>query len=704
MKMRQRMLALAASAAIATAALTGCGDNRDQFVITNGNNGIIPIENVLPPVGPQNVFALVANNGDGNRGQLDVFDRIFNLVFTGNSGNNQGIDVDSLLNVYQAGDVNATTDPGSVRIFGRLLERAEANNVSFNTTFDRLLGGAGTTNTGLVNPKGFEIAQAAGLMIVADFGDNNLKVFGTAAGGDSAPLATVELTEAPWDVAYDPGDDRLFVATTSGNVFVMDNFIANNFPNTPNRTITPSVVASNDVRNLHGIEYDAGRDALIVSDVGAATANEAADFATDGRIYILSNASTASGTVLPTKVLQGPNTLLGNPVDIDLNGTDLRVAEKAGDKLLIFPNIFDAPGGDFQPTVAKDESKPEALKTFSPNFVAPVDSSDQDALTVFTGVLATSNEAPADNVLGDEIVRFSPNLAAQQGNFNIPQDVESAAIDARGDVYVSYDVGIAVLNRVATSRDDGDFTTSRDRVIEGANTGLVAPKGLEIVDGRNWVIVSDFGTQADGSDASIRVFSKEAGGNVAPIFTTDTDGSRPWDADYDPASDTLFVAFTDGTIGVYDDFSTDGATATAPDRIITPVDAGNAQISTNLHGIVFDAVNNVLIVSDVGAASGGGSDTDGSLYVFNSALTASGNVQPTRLIEGAATLLGNPVDIAYDGTNLYVAEKANGGGQILLFNAIRTVGGGDPNTAPNASVNFAAAESVSINTIAPFTP
>ena len=54
------------------------------------------------------------------------------------------------------------------------------------------------------------------------------------------------------------------------------------------------------------------------------------------------------------------------------------------------------------------------------------------------------------------------------------------------------------------------------------------------------------------------------------------------------------------------------------------------------------------------------------------------------------TMLGNPVDIAFDGANLYVAEKSQG--MVLRFDNILSSAGGD--VSPDASIAQAAPESV----------
>ncbi len=91
---------------------------------------------------------------------------------------------------------------------------------------------------------------------------------------------------------------------------------------------------------------------------------------------------------------------------------------------------------------------------------------------------------------------------------------------------------------------------------------------------------------------------------------------------------------------------------------------------TRTHGLDYDAENDLMILTDIGSAD---SDSDGALvlvYDFMDA-AADGTVQLSEQIRatGAETMLGNPVDVAlnYDAGLLYVAERANGGGQLLTF-------------------------------------
>ena len=90
-----------------------------------------------------------------------------------------------------------------------------------------------------------------------------------------------------------------------------------------------------------------------------------------------------------------------------------------------------------------------------------------------------------------------------------------------------------------------------------------------------------------------------------------------------------------------------------------------------------------------------GFNTDGAIFVIANASTASGTVTPAASNSGNDTNLGNPVDIAYDGTNLYVAEKANN--EIQRYDNIRSLTGMN-NVAPSAQITVQAPESVSLIT------
>jgi hypothetical protein len=256
------------------------------------------------------------------------------------------------------------------------------------------------------------------------------------------------------------------------------------------------------------------------------------------------------------------------------------------------------------------------------------------------------------------VARNGPENAGQVAQFNTTFDTkfdtvnvgnnEGIALDNQGNLYQCGDgkagPSIRVFARFAERANKGgvEFDANRDREIKGAKTTLKNPKGIDLDNKRGLIFV------AENGNGTLLIFSSEAGGDVAPIANI-TLPAKPWDVEYDDGSDTLFVALVNGKCAVFDKFAFSGFSAT-PSRTIEP------EGSVNLHGIAYDRAKDVLLLSDVGQAN---SNTDGKLFVIKTASKVYGPVKPARTIEGADTKLGNPVDIVWDGKDLYVAEKAN---------------------------------------------
>lgn len=115
------------------------------------------------------------------------------------------------------------------------------------------------------------------------------------------------------------------------------------------------------------------------------------------------------------------------------------------------------------------------------------------------------------------------------------------------------------------------------------------------------------------------------------------------------------------------------------------------------HGITYSKRSNTMVLTDVGSAA---SDSDGGIIVikgFTDVLSQTPNMgtiamnKQTR-IYGSQTLLGNPVDVAYDNftKQIYVAERLNGGGRLLVFDLPRS----NTNTTPVDMRNEAGISSV----------
>jgi hypothetical protein len=636
--------------------LAACGGNGGSSFVPDNNNG-----------GNQDSPLLVMHNGGGSVGQIDQLDSGLRVQSTFNADANEGIVLDLLGNVHAADD---TAVPSSVQTLHKLLDRQDG--ASPVATLDRSF-----TATGSSNLKGVAIAHEAGLIMAANINGNSIEIYGTTAGAGATPLASTALAGDAWDLAYDEAADRVFLAMTNGTILVADDYVANGFSVAGARVITPD--SAGMTSNMHGIGYDADSDTLVVTDVGDAA------IADDGRLYVIENASTANGTVTPARTVNGPDTLLGNPVDLVLDGSTAYIAEKSNDAILVYRSVFSGPSGDVAPDKTVDSVKPESLAVIMDSPVQPDLSDLEDTSVAINGVMVTRNPDP-DNADPDVLV-YDTDLTAQSRDFSVGQPVESISVNQTGDAYATYDSGIAVLNRVGVGRDGESFNMSRDRLISGANTGLSAPKGFDIADELGWVLVTE-----NSAPGSVRVFGAQADGDVAPIFSIDLT-VQPWDLDYDPEGDRLYVALTDGTVAVYDDLSTDRGAGGA-DRTIVPGEGGNAFAApTNLHGIVHVADGDKLILSDVGS---GANPTDGKLYVLDNASSADGITNVAVRIDDednnavGNTMLGNPVDIAFDGANLYVAEKSQG--MVLRFDNILSSAGGD--VSPDESIAQAAPESV----------
>ena len=663
-----------------TLALSGCVDDGDTGPAgpagMDGADGSDGSDGA--PGLPEGVF-LIANNGDSNRGTLTRADQNAAMLSQFTSGNNEGVMLDSTGNLFQAGD----SSTGSLRTVCRMTSRSGG---MYMPSYDKDITGA---NTGLTNPKGIHLAEHSGMVFVADFNGMRISIFGSQAAGDVTPVAEIPLSAKPWDVTVDEVNDRMYVALTDGTVAVYDNVMGSGFTPTVMRSIVPADADGNQLSvNLHGIVYDAGSDRLVVSDVGDAAVSD------DGQLFVIDNAAVADGNTVPARQVGGPISMLGNPVDIILTGTTLRVAEKSNDAILVFTNIFDGPDGDMAPTLATTTSKPESLAQVMPAMDL-MDASD-NALTATTinGIVVSSNPSAAGPTTG-QISRSSAVLSSTLGSFDAGMSIESVTIDALGDGAVTFDDvdsamgGVLIINRLASMRDDDSYTMSQDHMIMGANTGLVTPKGVDVSSAHGLVFVAEFNPDTP----AVQVFSSCASGDVAPLLSlVASNDARPWDVDYDAATDRAFVALTNGTVAVFDEVTrklmAGMTTITGEDRLITPAMSGAAVTApTNIHGIDYDPQSDSLVISDVGSAA---SATDGKLYVIPAAGMANGLAEMSVMIAGPNSMLGNPVDLMLSNGHVYVAEKSNN--VIMRFDNILNSASGD--IAADYSMSYTAPESV----------
>lgn len=644
--------------------VAGCNNDDNDNGSNNDLTTLFVANDLGSDIGNINRYTFDAGSGPGNVQQA------IKLSLA------EGIAQDAGHNIYQAG-INGNGQ-GTIRVGCAPVANQSAYPLWRSLT------------TALNSPKGSAIAQKAGYIIATESGAevNAVSLVSSSAAGSATPVFVIPRASVgdsgAWDVSYDETSDKLFIALTNGKVAYYADFMARIRTGDAQPSRIFSATNALAKTNMHGIVYDAAADRLIVSDVADAAS------ADDGSIYVFESASMLQGAVTPNRTLRGPNTHLGNPVDLQMRGNDLLVAEKAneGGRLLLYKDIASGMEGDVAPDGDFLLKAPESLLVDTGMHETRADLSDLSG-EVVKRLYVTSNAANSGTQIS-LVQRELMNIGRSFTPVINGQFVESLSLDPNGNAVVSLDHGsssstggLSFVNRLASRGNGGTLNNNIDRQITGANTQLVAPKGIDIAGEWGLVLVADLNAGAPGA---IKVFSLCSTGNSQPMFMTMLQGDlRPWDLDYDPEHDRLYVAATNGTILVFDDYLM--KKPAAPARIIDPNDKSGFAVS-NIHGIVHDTVNDRLIVSDVGDANVA---NDGRIYVIDNASTADGVTDLRLELAGGQTKLGNPVDLAFDGKNLYVAEKSNN--QLQKIEDIYALSG-LLNRAPDKVLNFNAPESV----------
>ena len=183
----------------------------------------------------------------------------------------------------------------------------------------------------------------------------------------------LKISGQPWGITYDRKENRLVVVMDQA-AMRLDIF------DSPDKLIAGTVTASRSINitnrpngtysRLHGVDYNYDIDALVVTEIGEATAplvptEGKPAFNADGGIYVLKNAASklaSGGTFAADTEIYGANTGLGNPVDVSARWANgkayIFVAEKANKKLMIFDLTIsgDASPGRFIATTFSPEA------------------------------------------------------------------------------------------------------------------------------------------------------------------------------------------------------------------------------------------------------------------------------------------------------------------------------------------------------------
>ncbi|MFV8465347.1 hypothetical protein [Flavobacterium sp. LB1P62] len=217
------------------------------------------------------------------------------------------------------------------------------------------------------------------------------------------------------------------------------------------------------------------------------------------------------------------------------------------------------------------------------------------------------------------------------------------------------------------------FTAGTDNLMLTLNsiTGEFSNARETAISGDKIVVAQDQST-SNGMINKLFVYQKTTTGfTLIKTYTTDF---KLWGIHMDGA-DLYAVADLTGDIVQFKNFMTNASGNISATKRVTIAGL------TRTHGITYSASDDVMILTDVASAT---SATDGGLVIMKNfssifaSTTTSGTIALANQVRvyGPNSLLGNPVDVAYDSVtkNIYVAERFNAGGQVLTYSYPTTSG------------------------------
>ena len=297
-----------------------------------------------------------------------------------------------------------------------------------------------------------------------------------------------------------------------------------------------------------------------------------------------------------------------------------------------------------------------------------------DGMTVLgrrTDLFVTNNDngnISRYSVTGDSLVTLMTTTTAAEGIY----------YDASADVVYQASRSALQLEAFAdvSTLMDGDAITAS---YTGA-TDLESPRELA-VNGSSFVV-------ADNGSNTFFVYENTGSG-----FTLTSKVEVPfpvWGITF-KGDDLYAVVDTTGDLAVYYDFLSN-----ANNGILNPSKRVTIEGIVRTHGITYDGTDDVMVLTDIGDAAD--ANTDGGFHIisdFSSKFDAlsDGELLPVGMqvrVAGSSTLMGNPIDVAYDSETdaVYVSEIGNG--KVLGFTSIGS--GGD--LSPSFNKDLAMASSI----------
>ncbi|WP_158837843.1 hypothetical protein [Polaribacter sp. L3A8] len=307
---------------------------------------------------------------------------------------------------------------------------------------------------------------------------------------------------------------------------------------------------------------------------------------------------------------------------------------------------------------------------------------------VSTNLLFTSNNSD-----GNVNIYNVNNLNA------VTKSTLTTSTTAADGIYYNGDEDLIVQSSRTTFGVEGytGITTNTPILSTTVTANIVG--SLDMTSPRELAVNGDFYVVADNADADGNANTKDGklfiytkSGNQFTLRNTITTNFKLWGITF-IGNDLYAIVDTTSELAVFTNFLNNTSTTT--------VDA-TKQIAiegiVRTHGITYDLSTDTMILTDIGDATNG--QDDGGFQIIENftrkfTATTNGNTlaitEQTR-VSGTNTLMGNPVDVAYDGETktVFIAEAGNGGGRILAFNTINNGG----NLTPVYNSDLAAASAV----------
>jgi hypothetical protein len=199
---------------------------------------------------------------------------------------------------------------------------------------------------------------------------------------------------------------------------------------------------------------------------------------------------------------------------------------------------------------------------------------------------------------------------------------------------------------------------------------------------------------ADNQQNQFFVYTRS--GNSLMLKNTFDIGFAVWGVEF--IGDDLF-AVVDKTsdLAVFNNFSSNSI-----DGMLQASKMVTIEGIVRTHGLAYDMMNDMMVMTDIGDAAN--TEDDGGFHLIEDFSSTFNNTSDGGTIEmsaqtrvaGAATMMGNPIDVAYDAESgtVYIAEIGNGGGRVLGFSNY----GNGGNVPPSWNVSLSGASSLYLAT------